>query len=176
MRDWCTGNRMPVIGYHYVTTDAPAAQADTWHSNDGGSVAMLDWEDNGGDLANLTAVVDAFNATRVTVQLGYFPRWYFQEQGGGRLAGLTDFLVSSGYPAGGGFASTIYAAAGGDSGEGWAPYGGATPGAWQFTDRANVAGHLVDCNAYRGADIGVLFGSARAPHPGRAGDDAATRV
>jgi hypothetical protein len=29
---------------------------------------MLDWEANGGDLANLTAVVDAFNTAGVTVQ------------------------------------------------------------------------------------------------------------
>ncbi len=176
VRDWCADNRMPLIGYHYVTTDDPAAQARTWHGNGGGTVAMLDWEDNGGNLANLTAVVDAFNAAGVTVQLGYFPRWYFREQGGGRLVGLTDFLVSSGYPAGGGYASTIYAASGGNSGEGWAPYGGLTPGAWQFTDRADVAGHIVDCNAYRGTDINVLFGTGAPRHPGRGGDDAATRV
>jgi hypothetical protein len=36
--------------------------------NNGGPVAMLDWEANGGDLANLTAVVDAFNTAGVTVQ------------------------------------------------------------------------------------------------------------
>jgi hypothetical protein len=41
-----------------------------------------------------------------------------------------------------------------------APYGGATPGAWQFTDRADIAGLTVDCNAYPGTDVTVLFGAA----------------
>lgn len=61
VQQWCRNNNLPVIGYHYVTTDDDAAQARTWTANNGGPVAMLDWEANGGDLANLTAVVDAFN-------------------------------------------------------------------------------------------------------------------
>jgi len=71
--------------------------------------------------------------------------------------------VSSGYPGGSGYASTIYANSSGNSGEGWAPYGGATPAAWQFTNSADIAGLTVDCNAYRGADITVLFGTAPTP-------------
>jgi hypothetical protein len=38
-----------------------------------------------------------------------------------------------------------------------APYGGATLGAWQCTDRAGLT---VDCNAYPGTDLTVLFGAA----------------
>ncbi|MBS9534060.1 hypothetical protein KIH27_10740 [Mycobacterium sp. M1] len=48
-------NDLPLIGYHYVTTDDPATQARTWTANNGGPVAMLDWEANGGSLANLIA-------------------------------------------------------------------------------------------------------------------------
>lgn len=170
VQHWCHHHDLPVIGYHYVSTDDPASQARTWQGNNGGAVAMLDWEVNGGDLANLTAVVDAFTAAGITVQLGYFPRWYWQQQGGGSLAGLATYLVSSGYPGGSGFASTVYTESGGAAGSGWAPYGGLTPAAWQFTDRALVAGHTVDCNAYRGTDLRVLFGSATragVPTPGR---------
>lgn len=109
VQQWCQHNNFSLIGYHYVTTDDPASQAPTWLANNGGPIAMLDWEANGGDLANLIAVVDAFNTAGVTVQLGCYPHWYWQQQGGGTLAGLTISLVSSGYPDGSGYASTIYA-------------------------------------------------------------------
>lgn len=170
VKAWCDRHHLPLIGYHYVTTDDPGAQARTWVASHGGSVAMLDWEAGGGDLANLTAVVDAFNTAGVTVQLGYYPHWYWQQQGGGVLAGLATYLVSSGYPDGGGYASTIYADSGGNTGAGWAPYGGATPAAWQFTNQARIAGHAVDCNAYQGDNIRVLFGTTltRTPTPDRA--------
>jgi glycosyl hydrolase family 25 len=166
VEQWCQQNNLPLIGYHYVTTDDPAAQARTWLGNSGGTLAMLDWETNGGDLSNLTAVVNAFNAAGVTVQLGYYPQWYWSQQGGGNLSGLANALVSSGYPDGSGYASTIYANSGGNAGGGWAPYGGVTPAAWQFTHRADIAGFTVDCNAYEGTDITVLFGTAPAPVDG----------
>ena len=162
VQKWCQQHRLPVIGYHYVTGDDAAAQARTWQGNGGGPLAMLDWEANGGTLSNLTAVVDAFNAAGISVQLGYYPRWYWSQQGGGNLAGLANELVSSGYPDGPGAASAVYATAGGNGAAGWAPYGGMTPAAWQFTDRAGVAGITVDCNAYRGDDLKVLFGTGPA--------------
>jgi len=70
VQQWCQTNNLPLIGYHYVTTDDAASQAQTWQGNNGGTLAMLDWEDNGGDLSNLAALVDAFNAAGITVQLG----------------------------------------------------------------------------------------------------------
>ena len=168
VQHWCQQHRLPLIGYHYVTTDGPASQAQTWHGNNGGTRAMLDCEDNGGDLANLTAVVDAFNAAGIIVQLGYYPQWYWR---GGNLSGLANALVSSEYLDGSGYASTIYANSGGNTGEGWAPYGGVTPAAWQFANSANIAGHPVDCNASQGTDLRVLFGTTkpvRTPTPDRA--------
>lgn len=165
VKHWCIANNLPVIGYHYVTTDDPAAQARTWLTNQGGTEAMLDWENNSGDLANLTAVVDAFNTAGVTIQMGYYPRWYWNQMGGGTLADLAEALVSSGYPDGTGYASTIYTNSGANTGPGWAPYGGTTPAAWQFTDRADIAGFAVDCNAYPGADLSDLFGATAATAP-----------
>lgn len=159
VQQWCQNNNLPVLGYHYVTTDDAASQARTWLGNNGGTQAMLDWEQNGGNLANLTAVVDAFNTAGITVQLGYYPQWYWSEQGGGDLSDLANALVSSAYPDGTGYASTIYTNAGGQTGAGWAPYGNTTPAAWQFTSSANIAGVITDCNAYLGTDLTVLFGS-----------------
>lgn len=163
VRQWCQQHDLPVIGYHYVATDNPAAQARTWLGNNGGTVAMLDWEESGGDLSNLTAVVDAFNAAGITVQLGYYPRWYWSRVGGGNLSHLANALVASAYPDGSGYASTVYVRSGGDSGAGWAPYGGATPAAWQFTSSANIAGFRVDCNAYRGTTSGSCSERRRCP-------------
>ena len=160
IQQWCQQHNLPLIGYHDVTADDAASQARTWLANQGGSLAMLDWEDNSGDLANLIAVVDAFNTAGITAQLGYYAQWYWSEQDGGDLAGLANALVSSAYPDGTGYASAIYSNAGGQAGQGWAPYGNATPAAWQFTDDANIGAVSVGCNAYLSTDIWVLFGSA----------------
>jgi len=169
VKQWCQQNNMPLIGYHYVTTDDPASQAQTWLGNGGGTQAMLDWEANGGDRANLISVVDAFNDAGVNIQLGYYPQWYWDQEGGGSLSDLANGLVSSAYAGGTGYASTLYPQSGGNSGDGWDPYGGVTPMAWQFTESANIDGYIVDCNAYLGSDIGVLFGTAPAPAPGKSG-------
>lgn len=169
VKQWCQQNNMPLIGYHYVTTDDPASQAQTWLGNGGGTQAMLDWEANGGDRANLISVVDAFNDAGVNIQLGYYPQWYWNQEGGGSLSDLANGLVSSAYAGGTGYASTLYTQSGGNSGDGWDPYGGVTPMAWQFTESANIDGYIVDCNAYLGSDIGVLFGTAPAPAPGKSG-------
>lgn len=156
---WCTENNFPLIGYHYVTTDNPSAQVATYTANHGTGHAMTDWEANGGNVANLTAVVAAFNGAGITVALGYSPEWYWNEVGGGSLAGLATGVVSSAYPGGSGYASTIYDNAGGDNGEGWNSYADITPTCWQFTDSANIAGIDVDCNAFKGSpeELAALF-------------------
>jgi len=159
---------LPILGYHYPDTTDPNAQAANFAAAGGGSNVMLDWEDGGGDLDNLWAVVNSFNAIGVNVQILYGPQWYWASQGSGDLSSLASngiYLVSSGYPGGSGYASDIYVASGGDTGEGWASYGGATPAAWQFTDQANVGGFTVDVNAYLGTDINVLFGTATVAPP-----------
>ena len=164
----CRAAGIPCLGYHYVTGDNPASQAQTYLAAGGAPNAMFDWEANGGDLANYYAVAAAFNAAGVNVGVGYCPKWYWSEVGGGDLS-QAGAVVSSGYPGGSGYASTIYANAGGDNGEGWAPYGGVTPTCWQFTDQALIAGITVDCNAFKGTQeqLAQLFtgGPVTQPQP-----------
>lgn len=167
-QDWCAQAGLPFIGYHYLSTEDPAAQAQCWLDAGGSTNAMFDFEQGSGDMANFWAVVSAFNEAGVNVQLGYIPRWYVGAQDLSGLAANGILLVSSAYPGGGGYAAQIYADAGGDAGEGFAPYNGATPAAWQFTSSATVSGFSpIDVNAYLGSDINVLFGtSTPAPLPG----------
>jgi hypothetical protein len=122
---------------------------------------MLDVESNSGDIDNFWAVVQAFNNAGINVSLAYIPRWYWEKIGCPDLSSLAENqiqLVSSNYPnVGSGYASDVYYNAGGEAGPGWTSYGGATPTCWQFTDQANVAGHVVDCNAYNGPNLDALF-------------------
>ncbi len=150
VRTWSNANDLMCFGYHYVTQDDPDAQAAQWTANGGGDKAMFDWEANGGDMNNFWIVAAAFNRAGVQVQRGYNPKWYWESNGQGDLSQIP-FPISSAYPVGGGgYASDLYAQAGGNNGEGWRPYGGATPLGWQFTDSALVAGKSVDCNGFRG--------------------------
>lgn len=160
----CQEAKIPVLGYHYVTTNDPGSQAQTYRAAGGLDWAMFDWEANGGDFANYLAVDDAFTAAGVTPGVGYCPQWYYNEVGGGDLSQVPA-LVSSAYPGGAGYASTIYYNGGGDTGEGWQPYGGATPTCWQFTDRALIAGITVDCNAFKGTtdQLAQLFSGGNVP-------------
>jgi lysozyme len=146
----CQAIGFPVIGYHFVDTSDPATQAACFVGNNGGNVAMLDVEDGAGDITNFWAVVDAFNAAGVQVVLSYIPQWYWEDIGSPDLSQVPG-LISSAYPTTvSGFASSLYFSDGGASGEGWAPYGGATPVIWQFTDAADVDGFSLDCNAFEG--------------------------
>ncbi|GAB5013870.1 hypothetical protein MAHJHV65_09730 [Mycobacterium avium subsp. hominissuis] len=160
----CRDANLPVLGYHYVTTNNLGAQAQTYLAAGGLPNAMFDWEANGGDLANYYAVASAFNAAGVNVGVGYCPQWYWNEVGGGDLT-EAGALVASAYPDGNGYASVIYANAGGDNGPGWQPYGGVTPTCWQFTDRALIAGITVDCNAFKGSpdQLAQLFSGGTMP-------------
>lgn len=167
VRDAAAAAGLPCLGYHYVTTNDAAQQAQAFIANGGGKVAMLDFEANSGDIGNFWAVVNAFNALGVEILLSYIPRWYWQQIGSPSLTSVPG-LVSSAYPGGTGYASAIYENDAGDGGSGWNSYGGATPVAWQFTDRAMVAGISVDCNAFKGdaAQLAALFGTApAAPAP-----------
>lgn len=148
-RDWCEHNDLSWLGYHYVSTEGPAAQANNFNANYGGGNVMLDVEQGSGDMNNFWAVVNAFNNAGVNVSLAYLPQWYWGQIGYPDLTTLNPNgirLVSSNYPdVGGGAASDIYSRAGN---AGWASYGGCSPGAWQFTDKATIAGIQVDCNVH----------------------------
>lgn len=159
------------IGYHYVTTDSPAAQAAAYRNacGDVDVPCMLDFEANSGDISNFWAVWNAFTAAGINVRLSYIPHWYWQNIGSPVLTGVSG-LVSSNYYERGQYASIEYTDAGGDAGPGWTPYGGVTPACWQFTDAALIAGINVDCNAFRGslADFRTLLGIPATTSPGGA--------
>lgn len=156
---WCNANGVPCIGYHYVTTNDAASQVAKFVANGGGKFVMLDFEANSGDIGNFWAVVNAFNAAGVEVALSYIPHWYWQQIGSPDLSKVPG-LVSSAYYERGQYGSQEYADAGGDSGNGWAAYGGATPAIWQFSDGAIIDGKSVDANAFKGSmdDLKVLLG------------------
>lgn len=60
-------------------------------------------------------------------------------------------LWKAAYPGGTGTPAQVYSASGGDGSHNWTyPLGNRKPDLWQFTDRATIAGHTVDCNAFRG--------------------------
>lgn len=157
---WCESNGVPCIGYHYVTTNDPAAQAAQFVNNGGGPNAMLDFEANSGDITNFWDVVNAFNAAGVNIALSYIPHWYWQQIGSPDLSQVPG-LISSSYYETGTYGSVEYEDAGGDNGAGWNPYGGATPVIWQFTDGALIDGKSVDANAFKGSltDLQTLLGS-----------------
>lgn len=147
---------MPIIGYHYANASCdPASQVQTWLGNGGPNVCMIDFEDHSGTISDYWALVNAFNAAGVTVALSYIPQWYWEQIGSPDLSGVPG-LIASNYLGGTGYASDLYAAAGGDDGHGWTPYGGASPVMWQFTNRASVAGMSVDADAFKGNESDLV--------------------
>lgn len=161
-RQWCENNDMSWLGYHYVDTSDPTAQAQNFTAHNGGAWAMLDFEGGAGNWSNFWAVVNAFNTAGVDISMAYVPQWYWSQIGQPDLSSLAAnqiSLVSSNYPGGSGPAGAIYAQSGAAAGAGWLPYGGAKPTSWQFTDQANVGAFTVDANAYLGPgpNLNALF-------------------
>jgi len=159
--------------YHFLSGENAQAQAAFTKAHiDPSLVGMLDIEPEKAykpTLAEAFAYIDACKAEGLTVRFAYLPHWYWVEMGRPDLSGFAArgvHLISSAYPAGSGSAEGIYAAAGGDNGEGWAGYGNATPVLWQFTNQATDQGMRVDYSAFKGsaAELGVLFGKT-APVP-----------
>lgn len=152
-----TAISFPIVAFHYVDTTDPGAQAANAASVAGARNVgwMMDFEQDSGDINNLQAVLAAFQAAGLTVVVDYLPAWYLAQIGSPTLSGVPG-LISSAYPGGAGYASTLYEAGGGDQGEGWQPYDGETPVIWQFTDSANVAGITVDADAFVGSEAQLL--------------------
>jgi hypothetical protein len=146
-RDAALAAGLILVGYHYVTGDPPAAQADNLLTNLGYPIAtMLDFEAGSGGLDNFWAVADAIASGGGLVALSYIPRWYWQQVGSPDLTGVPG-LVASDYVVGSGLASDLYP---GDQSGFWEGYGGIEPSVLQFTDTAEVAGQTIDADAYRG--------------------------
>lgn len=153
---------MILIPYHYVTTDAPAAQAAHFRSIVGQVPAMMCDIENGAPTtgAGIKSVIDAFKALEYAVD-GYIPRWFWQEIGSPTMSGWgLRNLIASDYPTtNSGYASALYP---GDSYKGWDAYGGVKPTILQFTDAAKVGGQLVDAEA---ALPSAVFDTPAGPAP-----------
>jgi hypothetical protein len=89
----------------------------------------------------------------------YIPRWFWDLRPGLPSLGRPDLtqlrgpLIASNYPVRGRYAAgELYTRAGGDSGAGWASYGGRAPDIWQYASSAAVPGLVGGCdiNAFRG--------------------------
>lgn len=159
------------VPYHYLEAgDSAASQVQFFQAHVGfaSKWAMIDVESGSGNAVQVRAAVQAFKGAGYKVAL-YLPKWYWQEIGSPDMSGWgIDLLIASGYPGGTGTASALYAQGGGDGSSQWAAYGGVTPGVWQFTDRASVAGQSVDANALKAgilAQLGGSGGSATTPLP-----------
>lgn len=175
-RDAAQAAGLLLAGYHYAASSStPASQVANFQKCVGDLTipVMIDFEANSGTMSDYWALVQAFNNAGQRVALSYIPEWYWsQSMGSGDLSQVPG-LISSNYPGGSGYASTIYAAVGGDSGSGWNAYGNATPQIWQFSDQATIAGYTLDANAFRGtrAQLAALLGiTQKTVDQGQGGD------
>lgn len=137
--------------YHFVTTDNPTAQATNCRAalGDPSVPVALDWENGGGDWRTFVAVLNAFRAAGLRPVLAYCPHWYWMAHGSPDVAATGLPLWSSHYPttALGAAVAQFQAVQDAD----WGGYGGARVALLQFSDSATgVAGHTVDCSAFRG--------------------------
>jgi hypothetical protein len=141
---------IPYAAYHWLdTTDAAAQAAHAYAVVGPGVVLMIDDEQNVINVAHTLAFVAEYRRLGGCVRMEYAPRWTWVNSGRPSLTSLAAVgltLVSSSYPDSG------YS----DNGIGWLPYGGVTPGIWQWTDAHPFNGQLVDFNATH-LDVTALF-------------------
>ena len=138
------------FAYHFLTNEAPQAQAQFCFDNLGPHVPlMVDVETqtrtgSQPSLAQNVAFVTGFRALGGVVHVNYLPRWYWMSPWGQPdLTPLKDLglvLVSSDYT---GYATNA----------GWAAYGGWAPAIWQYSDTISLHGKTVDFNAFLGSGI-----------------------
>lgn len=147
--------KKPFAWYHFLTDEDPQAQFDHCLFTLGGEKTlpgMLDVEPTGysrPDLNRVLAFADIARANGLNLRLVYLPHWYWVEIGSPSLTPLTDrglILVASAYPGGTGSPTQLYP---GDDAIEWEPYGGVTPGVYQYTNQATDAGRSLDYNAIR---------------------------
>jgi hypothetical protein len=159
-RDGARAAGLITLGYHYITTDNPNAQAANcaaWIGDRGIGVA-LDHERGGGNITQFRAVLDAFGRAGLRVVLSYIPPFYWREIGSPPLNGLPP-LWKARYPSTqSGPPRALYGKVPPNY---WDAYGGMVPVLLQFSDAAMIAGQKTDCNAFRGsrAEFAALVGA-----------------
>lgn len=156
-RDAAHESGLVVAGYHYLRGDCDVgAQAELFVEHLGDAATMVDFEANSGGIDTFWAFADAVNRLGRRIDLSYIPRWYWQQIGCPDLSQVPG-LIQSSYVGGTGFAVDMYP---GDATSYWNGFGGKAVDLLQFTDAAQVAGHTVDANAFRGSvdDLRRLLG------------------
>jgi hypothetical protein len=149
---------IPFSGYHWIDTSDPVAQARWYFAHAAGAPCMWDAEADGATVPRILVATAALEAEGGHAWGAYLPRWWWQGHIGSPdlrplvAAGLA--LVSSDY-------RTTPPNAG------WAPYGGVTPTAWQYTDKQRFNGVACDFNRYQGTagQLAALFTAATVPGP-----------
>lgn len=153
-------NRLRFMAYHYVEAGQSAAsQVDRYESvePDRSVPVMLDHEQSSGGADVLRAVHAEFVRRGYRIPLIYVPRWYWSGHiGSPHLSNLPPLMASSYGSDQPGLAAQLYP---GDHANGWNGYGGNDVAILQFTQRARVAGRLIDAWAFRGTEnqLDALF-------------------
>lgn len=158
---------IPQSAYHWLDTAPAVDQARHAFSVVGSKVPlMIDDEQNVVVVAHTLDFVAEYRRLGGLVTLEYLPRWIWERSGKPDLrplaaAGLS--IVSSNY-------SEPYS----DHGVGFQPYGGVTPGTWQYTSTQMFNGQLCDFNGFPGTveQLAALWFGGAAPAPITVEDEA----
>lgn len=169
-RDAALAAGLALGGYWYVgdteTAVSQAARCKAWIGDRGIPIA-LDWEEGGGNWANLSACVTAFRDAGLTVRMLYTRKTYYDANGGGSISALSLALWNARYPTTtNGTPTGLYAAVASDLDTYWQTYGGVDAQILQFSDNATIAGTSpVDADAFNGdeADLATLLDRADVP-------------
>ncbi len=156
------------LGYHYLRADREDEQARVFSNalRVTGVPGMLDAEALAADgrspalnIAGIRSFLQACQRLGAGVPLLYLPRWYWERLGRPSLAGLPPLWASRyvGPNVPSASASAMYQS---HTAAGWDAYGSLGVEVLQFTDRAQVAGRLIDADHYRGtrAQFSALIG------------------
>lgn len=140
---------MFAMGYHYLMDGNPLGQAAVFASQlkAAGVSGAIDVENGSGNLDNVHTFYNECKRLGARISLLYLPAWYWKLIGRPNMSGLPP-LWSSRYPD-----NTVGTPAQNYSrvpSSYWDGYGGLDVAVLQFTSSGKVAGHVVDCNAFRG--------------------------
>lgn len=157
------------LGYHYLDAGNEDAQARVFAEalDNAGLPGMLDAEAIAADgqtpiltMAGIRSFLAACRRLGARVPLLYLPHWYWDRLGRPSLAGLPALWASSYVSVASAPASVMYQSHAPSS---WDSYGALGVEVLQFTDRAQVAGQLVDADHYLGSreEFAALIGRRR---------------
>jgi hypothetical protein len=154
------------LGYHYLTAGDEDAQASVFAKalDTAGVPGMLDAEALAADgqtptlmITGIRSFAAACRRLSARVPLLYLPHWYWDRLGRPSLAGLPALWASSYVSVASAPASVMYQSLAPGS---WDSYGALGVEVLQFTDRAQVAGQLIDADHYLGTreEFAALIG------------------